>query len=80
MPAVRRSDRQLHSGSYVVNVTNVAQVQLAVNFVRNANLRFVIKNKGHDFNGKSTGGGGLSVFTGFLRDIRHILHFEHGPY
>jgi hypothetical protein len=66
--------------SYVVNVTNVAQIQLAVNFARNANLRFVIKNKGHDFNAKSTGGGGLSVFTGFLRDIRHIPHYERGPY
>lgn len=32
--------------SYVVNVTTVAQIQLAVNFARNSNLRFVIKNNG----------------------------------
>ena len=33
---------------------------ITVPVARNANLRIVIKNKGHDFNTKSTGGGGLS--------------------
>lgn len=66
--------------TYAVNVTNVAQIQLAVNFARNANLRLVIKNKGHDFNAKSTGGGGLSVFTGYLRDMRFISNYSSGPY
>ncbi|KAK5656095.1 hypothetical protein OQA88_5234 [Cercophora sp. LCS_1] len=66
--------------TYVVNVTSVAQIQLAVNFARNANLRLVIKNKGHDFNAKSTGAGGLSVFTGFLRDIRFISNYSSGSY
>lgn len=36
---------------YVVNATNVAQIQLAVNAARNLNLRLVIKNTGHDFSG-----------------------------
>lgn len=40
----------------------------------------MIKNKGHDFNAKSTGGGGLSVFTGFLRDIRFISNYSSGSY
>lgn len=66
--------------SYVVNVTNVAQIQLAVNFARNANLRLVIKNKGHDFNAKSTGGGGLSIYTNYLRDIRFIPNAKFGHY
>jgi hypothetical protein len=46
---------------YAVNVSNVAHIQLAVNFARNANLRLVVKNTGHDFNGKSSGAGALSI-------------------
>jgi hypothetical protein len=34
---------------YVVNVTSTAQVQLAVNFARNLNIRLVIKNTGHEY-------------------------------
>jgi hypothetical protein len=49
--------------NYAVNVSNVAQIQLAVNFARNANLRLVVKNTGHDFNGKSSGAGALSICT-----------------
>ena len=33
---------------YAVNVSSVAQVQLTVNFVRNLNIRLVIKNTGHE--------------------------------
>jgi FAD/FMN-containing dehydrogenase len=66
--------------AYVVNVTSVAQIQAAVNFARNANLRLVIKNKGHDYNAKSTGGGGLSVYTNHLRDMRHIANYSRGNY
>ena len=63
--------------TYAVNVSTVAQIQMTVNFARNANLRLVIKNKGHDYNAKSTGGGGLSVFTGYLRDIRYIPEYSY---
>ena len=34
---------------YVVNVSTAAQVQLAVNFARNLNIRLVIKNTGHEY-------------------------------
>src|SRR5438128_1425724 len=63
--------------TYVVNITTVKQIQLAVNFARSANLRLVIKNKGHDYNAKSTGGGGLSVFTNYLRDIRYMPSYKY---
>lgn len=33
--------------SYSINVENVAQVQLGVNFARNMNLRLTVKNTGH---------------------------------
>ncbi|GIC90307.1 FAD-binding oxidoreductase [Aspergillus udagawae] len=54
--------------AYVVNATNVAQIQLAVNFARNLNLRLVVKNTGHDFNGKAAGKGALSIWTHWLKD------------
>ncbi|KAG8165509.1 hypothetical protein KVR01_004061 [Diaporthe batatas] len=50
----------------------VAQIQLAVNFARNLNVRLNIKNSGHDFNAKSTGGGSLSVWTHHLQDIEFL--------
>lgn len=62
--------------SYAVNVSNVAQIQLAVNFARNANLRLVVKNTGHDFNGKASGAGALSLWTHWLKDKTYISSFE----
>lgn len=53
---------------YTVNVSSVRQIQLAVNFVRNANLRLVVKNTGHCYLGKSSGAGALSVWTHNLKD------------
>lgn len=57
---------------HVVNATNVAQIQLAVNVARNLNLRLVVKNTGHDFSGKSSGEGALSIWTHNLKDIEFI--------
>lgn len=54
--------------AYVVNASTVAQIQLAINFARNLNLRLVVKNTGHDFNGKSSGKGALSIWTHWLKD------------
>jgi hypothetical protein len=34
---------------YAVNVSTAAQIQLAVNFARNLNIRLVIKNTGHEY-------------------------------
>lgn len=58
--------------SYVTNATDVEKIQLAVNFARNLNLRLVVKNKGHDFNAKSTGAGALTVWTTYLQDIVYL--------
>ena len=67
--------------SYVVNVTNVAQIQLAVNFARSLNLRLSIKNTGHDFNAKSSGGGSLSVWMHHLNDVQYLgAEFTLGEY
>ncbi|KAF2115630.1 hypothetical protein BDV96DRAFT_599210 [Lophiotrema nucula] len=61
---------------YYVNVTTVAQVQLAINFARNSNIRLVIKNTGHCYLGKSSGAGSLSVWLHNLRDIQFLEDFE----
>lgn len=66
--------------SYVVKATTVAQIQLAVNFARNANLRLVVKNTGHDFNGKSAGAGALSIWTHALKDLKYIANYQQGSY
>ncbi|KAI2624613.1 FAD-binding domain-containing protein [Hypomontagnella submonticulosa] len=66
--------------SYVVKATNVAQIQLAVNFARNLNLRLIVKNKGHDFKAKSTGAGALSIWTNALQGIQYLgSTYTHGP-
>jgi hypothetical protein len=49
--------------AYVVNATNVAQIQSSVAFAKTNNIRIVIKNTGHDFLGKSLGAGALSIWT-----------------
>jgi hypothetical protein len=67
-----------HGGSpvYAVNISSVAQIQLAINFARSANLRLVIKNTGHCYLGKSGGAGALSIWTHNLKDLRFYPNLE----
>ncbi|RMY10722.1 hypothetical protein D0868_03540 [Hortaea werneckii] len=62
--------------TYTVNVSTTAQLQVAVNFARNQGLRFVIKNTGHDFSGKSGGAGSLSVWVHNLKDIAYFPSYN----
>ncbi|RFU29540.1 hypothetical protein B7463_g6798, partial [Scytalidium lignicola] len=57
---------------YAVNVSKVEDIQFAVLFAQLANIRFVIRNTGHNYNGKSTGAGALSVWTHYLKDIETL--------
>ncbi|KAI0846380.1 FAD-binding domain-containing protein [Daldinia vernicosa] len=65
---------------YVVNATTVRQIQIAVNFARNRNLRLVIKNTGHDFVGRSSGFGSLSIWTHWLKDFEFLPYYRIGAY
>uniref|UniRef100_A0A0D2XJA8 FAD-binding PCMH-type domain-containing protein n=1 Tax=Fusarium oxysporum (strain Fo5176) TaxID=660025 RepID=A0A0D2XJA8_FUSOF len=57
--------------------TKVAHVnQLAVNFARSMNLRLVIKNTGHDFNGRSAGAGALSVWMQRFKSIQFLKSYK----
>lgn len=62
--------------SYSLNITNVAQIQLAINFARNLDLRLVVRNTGHDFLGKNTGKGALSLWTHHLDEIKVLPKYE----
>ncbi len=61
--------------TYVVNATNVAQIQLAVNFARTLNIRLVVKNTGHDFSGKSGGALALSIWTHNFKNIVYVPNY-----
>ncbi|KAH7154154.1 hypothetical protein DER46DRAFT_510673 [Fusarium sp. MPI-SDFR-AT-0072] len=61
---------------YSIKATCVAHIQLAVNFARNLNLRLVVHNTGHDFLGKSTGAGALSIWTHHLKDIKFTKNYR----
>ncbi|KAI1493810.1 hypothetical protein F5X96DRAFT_686316 [Biscogniauxia mediterranea] len=65
---------------YVVNATDVKQIQAAVNFARNKNIRLVIKNTGHDFGGRSLGAGSISIWTHHLKDIEFLPTYIIGDY
>ncbi|KAL3426782.1 FAD binding domain-containing protein [Phlyctema vagabunda] len=58
--------------NYAVNVSTTDDVIAAVNFAQKYNIRFVIRNTGHDYLGKSTGAGALSVWTHHLKKIEFL--------
>ncbi|KAK3319430.1 hypothetical protein B0H66DRAFT_268676 [Apodospora peruviana] len=62
--------------TYVANATTVKHVQLAVNFARNNNIRLVIKNTGHDFFGRNTGAGALSIWTHNLKSFELLPQYS----
>ena len=54
---------------YAVDVRQPSDVQAAIIFANAFNIRFVIRNTGHDYLGRSTGAGALSVWTHHLKNI-----------
>ncbi|KAK3385876.1 hypothetical protein B0H63DRAFT_544345 [Podospora didyma] len=68
------------SPEYVVNATIVKHIQAAVNFARNKNVRVVIKNTGHDFGGRSTGAGSLSIWVHNLKSFEFLPNHTSDAY
>lgn len=54
---------------YAVNVSTSSDVVATVAFAKEHNIRLVIRNTGHDYLGRSTGAGSLSVWTHSLKDM-----------
>ena len=57
---------------YVINVTSSDDVAAGLKFAEANNIRLVIHNTGHDFAGKSSGAGSLSLWMHNLKDIEFI--------
>ena len=53
--------------SYSINVQSAKDVQEGLKFAQKQNVRLVVKNSGHDFFGKSTGKGALSLWVHNLK-------------
>ncbi|KAL4861793.1 hypothetical protein BDV12DRAFT_203646 [Aspergillus spectabilis] len=54
---------------YAVNVSKPDHVSKAIRFATTHNIRSVVRNTGHDYNGKSTGAGALGIWTHNLKNI-----------
>ncbi|KAL1922720.1 uncharacterized protein VTP21DRAFT_9096 [Calcarisporiella thermophila] len=68
-----------HQGSipeYSVDVSDRADIQHAVRFAANNRLRLTVKNTGHDFLGRSTAPGSLSIWTHHLKNITFHESFD----
>ena len=59
---------------YAVNATRIEDFQTTVVWARERNLRLVVRNTGHDYIGKSTGAGTLSIWTHYLKSFNVIDH------
>ncbi|CEO58807.1 hypothetical protein PMG11_03509 [Penicillium brasilianum] len=54
---------------YAVNVSKPEHIIRTLDFTRKYNIRFIVRNTGHDYQGKSTGAGALGVWMHNLKDI-----------
>ncbi|OQE00370.1 hypothetical protein PENVUL_c053G00023 [Penicillium vulpinum] len=66
--------------SYAVNVSSSADIARTMAYADDNNLRLVIRNTGHDYMGKSTGAGGLSIWTHYLKDIKINYNYSSPHY
>ncbi|KAL2866045.1 FAD-dependent oxidoreductase [Aspergillus lucknowensis] len=64
---------------YAVNVSKPEHVSKAIKFTEQHNIRLVVRNTGHDYNGKSTGANALGVWMHNLKDIE-IKDWEDSRY
>lgn len=65
-----------YHSTYTVNVSRVSDIQSAVRFSKENNVRLVIRNSGHDYLGKSTGAHALSVWTHHLKSMQLIETYQ----
>jgi FAD/FMN-containing dehydrogenase len=65
--------------NYAINVSSAADVVAGIKFAKDSNIRLVVKNTGHDFQGRSCGRGSLSLWTHSLKDIS-VLNYTSKDY
>lgn len=54
---------------YAVNVTGPEDIAATIRFADKRNVRLVIRNTGHDYMGRSTGAGGLAIWTHYMKEV-----------
>ena len=54
---------------YTVNVTGPDDIAATIRFADENNIRLVIRNTAHDYVGRSTGAGGLAIWTHYLQGV-----------
>ncbi|EFJ36236.1 hypothetical protein SELMODRAFT_230086 [Selaginella moellendorffii] len=60
---------------YTVAARKASHIQAAVGFAAARNLRLVVKNTGHDYLGRSTAAGALSIWTHQMKSMRFHHRF-----
>ncbi|KAL1595960.1 hypothetical protein SLS60_009650 [Paraconiothyrium brasiliense] len=69
-----------NSPTYSINVTKAEDAIAGVKFAKQYNIRLVVKNTGHDYLGRSTGKGGLSLWTHNLKNIEFLDTYTNSNY
>ncbi|UPK92955.1 hypothetical protein LCI18_003890 [Fusarium solani-melongenae] len=64
---------------YAVDARSPKDVAAALKFAQDKNVRFVIRNTGHDYLGRSTGAGALAVWTHNLKGTK-VLNWKDKHY
>ncbi|KAF3766642.1 6-hydroxy-D-nicotine oxidase [Cryphonectria parasitica EP155] len=55
---------------YAVKAMGADDIAATIRFAEKHNIRLVIRNTAHDYMGRSTGAGGLAIWTHFLKDTQ----------
>lgn len=66
-----------HQGSvpaYYINVQKVSDIQAALKFAKQHSIPLNVKNSGHDYKGRSSAPGSLSVWTYNIQPKMELLH------
>ncbi|KAK8007850.1 hypothetical protein PG989_001840 [Apiospora arundinis] len=66
--------------SYVIDVRDAEDIKAALEFASSRNIRLVVKNTGHDYLGRSTGAGALSLWTHHLKSTEFIPAYASSYY
>lgn len=56
--------------NYAVNVSSPDHISKSLKFATKHYIRVVVRNTGHDYNGKSTGAGALGIWTHSLKSLK----------
>lgn len=62
--------------NYAVKIQHASDAKKTLAFAKKHHIRLVIRNTGHDYNGKSTGAGALAVWTQNLKSIELLEEYS----